>query len=152
TLRILHKLPKASNPAPTCPSNATRSSIDADFLGMAAMMTGAPTLEGPGGAPSSIPQTETNELFSHVLEAQHLMGLFQPISNIHAGMLYGYEGLIRGPEASPIHTARELFVAAEQEGRRIELEYAAARTIVREFARRSLDGYLLLNLSCSALL
>jgi EAL domain-containing protein (putative c-di-GMP-specific phosphodiesterase class I)/GGDEF domain-containing protein len=95
---------------------------------------------------------DTDQLLDRVLRFERLTALFQPLFNLENGTLLGYEGLIRGPTSTPLHTAGELFANAERLRRRTELEFAAARTVIRAFAAERLDGYLLLNMSCTALI
>ena len=43
------------------------------------------------------------DLLLDILENGTLQAVFQPIIDLRAGLLIGYEGLIRGPSDSPLH-------------------------------------------------
>jgi diguanylate cyclase (GGDEF)-like protein len=105
---------------------------------------------GPGLEPDTIPDRVA--LLDRILRYELLSAVFQPIFDLDDGSLLGCEGLIRGPRSTPLHTPDQLFAAADASHRRIDLEIACARVIVREFAARRLGGHLLLNMSCTALL
>ncbi len=94
----------------------------------------------------------SSRLFERVLKYERLDAVFQPIFDLEHGTCLGYEGLIRGPQGTEYHMPDQLFAAADANGRRTALELTAARVIVREFVARRLDGHLLLNMSCTALL
>lgn len=86
-----------------------------------------------------------------ILRHGRLQGMFQPILDIEAGDIHGYEGLIRGPSDSMLHAPLALLRAAEQAGARPEIEILCIEVLVAEFQRTGLAGYLFLNLSPSVL-
>jgi len=92
-----------------------------------------------------------SELLERILRFRLLRPVFQPLFNTDDCSIYGFEGLIRGPEGSPLHSPLELFAAAERHGLRNDFELLAARTIIGDFGPRKLPGYLFVNLSCNAL-
>lgn len=94
---------------------------------------------------------EESELLARILRFRLLRPVFQPLFNTDDCSVYGFEGLIRGPEGSPLHSPLKLFSAAERHGLRTEFEVLAGRTIIDDFGSRKLPGYLFLNLSCNAL-
>lgn len=96
--------------------------------------------------------TEERDLLARIMRFRLLHPVFQPLFNTEDCAPYGFEGLIRGPEGTPLHAPLDLFAAAERHGLRTEMELLAGRTIVHDFGIRRLPGYLFLNLSCNSLL
>jgi EAL domain-containing protein (putative c-di-GMP-specific phosphodiesterase class I) len=82
-----------------------------------------------------------------VLEDRSLTTVFQPIFSFREGRILGFEGLVRGPEGSLIHSPGELFAAAAQEGVAVELNLLCMREMLRAFVARKLEGSLFLNVS-----
>ncbi len=82
-----------------------------------------------------------------ILEQRRLSALFQPIIDLKSGEFLGFEGLIRGPADSPLHSPINLFGAAEQQGLQLELEMLSRQTVLETFARLNLPGNLFLNVS-----
>ncbi|MDD2928886.1 MAG: GGDEF domain-containing protein [Sideroxydans sp.] len=82
-----------------------------------------------------------------ILARRNLSALFQPIIDLKRGEFLGYEGLIRGPANSPLHSPANLFGAAEREGLALEVEMLARHTVLESFARQDLPGQLFLNVS-----
>ncbi len=80
-----------------------------------------------------------------LLDEDLLSALFQPIGALGSGEIFGYEGLIRGPSCSYLHSPVNLFSAAERCGLLNELDVACRRTIIRSFAASGLPGHLFLN-------
>jgi diguanylate cyclase (GGDEF)-like protein len=95
---------------------------------------------------------ETEDLLGRIMRFRLLRPVFQPLFNTEDCSVYGFEGLIRGPEGSSLHSPLELFAAAERRGLRTDLEMMAARATISEFGARRLPGYLFLNMSCNALM
>ena len=96
-------------------------------------------------APVSL-DTQRNDLVQ-LLESGLLMALFQPIAALGAGEILGYEGLIRGPSTSYLHSPINLFSAASRCGLLPELDFACRRTIIQAFVKAGLSGRLFLNVS-----
>lgn len=82
-----------------------------------------------------------------ILDGRRLSVLFQPIIDMKTGEFLGFEGLIRGPADSPLHSPINLFGAAEQEGLSLEVEMLARQTVLEAFAAQELPGHLFLNVS-----
>jgi diguanylate cyclase (GGDEF)-like protein len=82
-----------------------------------------------------------------ILEQRRLNALFQPIVDLKSGEFLGFEGLIRGPADSPLHSPINLFGAAEQQGLQLELEMLSRQTVLEAFAKLNLPGNLFLNVS-----
>lgn len=87
-----------------------------------------------------------------ILIGEHLHPVFQPVINLRRRALYGYEGLIRGPSDSPLHSPARLFEAATRYGRLLELDYLARRVLIAQFARLRLPGRLFLNINPDVLM
>lgn len=86
-------------------------------------------------------------LLDSLLRDAALTPLFQPIVDLDDGRIIGYEGLIRGPQDSPLHAPAMLFDAARRHGRVRELETLCHRKHIASFARLGLRGKLFLNMS-----
>ncbi|MBI4809735.1 MAG: phosphodiesterase [Nitrosomonadales bacterium] len=86
-----------------------------------------------------------------ILEQHRLSALFQPIIDLKSGEFLGFEGLIRGPADSPLHSPINLFGAAEQQGLELELEMLSRQTVLETFAGLELPGNLFLNVSPKAM-
>ncbi|MFC4299535.1 GGDEF domain-containing protein [Castellaniella hirudinis] len=81
-----------------------------------------------------------------------LSAAFQPILWMQEGTLLGYEGLIRGPQGSPLHAPDHLFEAARARDLGVQVEYRACRVVIQRFVALNLPGRLFLNISPMALL
>jgi diguanylate cyclase (GGDEF) domain len=90
---------------------------------------------------------DNKTLLVDVLDRERLTALFQPMVNLGDGTLYGYEGLIRGPSDSPLHTPFSLLRVATEFGLRVPLETLCQRVISRTFVSLGLPGFLFLNIS-----
>ncbi len=82
-----------------------------------------------------------------IIEQRRLSALFQPIIDLKSGEFLGFEGLIRGPADSPLHSPINLFGAAKQQGLQLELEMLSRQTVLEAFAKLNLPGSLFLNVS-----
>ena len=86
-----------------------------------------------------------------ILNQRSLSALFQPIMDISGGTFLGFEGLIRGPADSPLHSPINLFAAAKQQGLSLEVEMLCRQIVLESFATQNLPGNLFLNVSPEAL-
>ncbi len=86
-----------------------------------------------------------------ILNQRNLYALFQPVMNISDGTFLGFEGLIRGPADSPLHSPINLFAAARQQGLSLEVEMLCRQIVLESFAAQNLPGNLFLNVSPDAL-
>src|SRR3990172_39018 len=86
-----------------------------------------------------------------ILNQRNLSALFQPIMDLSNGTFLGFEGLIRGPADSPLHSPINLFAAAKQQGLSLEVEMLCRQIVLESFAAQNLPGNLFLNISPDAL-
>lgn len=87
-----------------------------------------------------------------VIERQELTALFQPIIHMPTGDIIGYEGLIRGPSDSPLHSPLNLFRVAQAANLSVEVEHLCRKVVIETFAKIGLPGKLFLNVSPECLL
>lgn len=87
-----------------------------------------------------------------IIQQRKLTALFQPILNLTTGEFYGYEGLIRGPSDSPLHSPINLFGAATQQNLSLEVEMLSRQIVLETFVHLNLPGSLFLNVSPQTLL
>lgn len=87
-----------------------------------------------------------------IVKASLLTAVFQPILDMQHATVVGYEGLIRGPENSVLHSPIELFRVARACGMVTEVEYLSRRIVLESFARLDLSGKIFLNVSPDILL
>ena len=90
-------------------------------------------------------------LLLEILQHRRLNALFQPILDLKEGKFIGFEGLIRGPAGSPLHSPISLFGAVQQCGLSPEMEMLSRQTVLEAFAQLCLPGKLFLNTSPDAL-
>ncbi len=86
-----------------------------------------------------------------ILSRRELSALFQPIMDLSDGGFLGFEGLIRGPADSPLHSPINLFATAKQQGLSLEVEMLCRQIVMESFAAQNLPGKLFLNISPSTL-
>ncbi|CAN0623898.1 Diguanylate cyclase/phosphodiesterase [Burkholderia multivorans] len=98
---------------------------------------------------TAVPETAT---IARLIADRALAAVFQPIVDLGAGAIVGYEGLIRGPRGSALESPAALFAQAAREGATVALEHAAAATCIDAFAALGCDGKLFLNFSAAAIL
>jgi EAL domain-containing protein (putative c-di-GMP-specific phosphodiesterase class I) len=101
------------------------------------------------GAPKPRGNSRFRELeeLVRILETRSVHPVFQPILAFGTGEILAYEGLIRGPETSSLHTPTKLFDAATRAGFLTELNMLCARKVVRQFAKFGLKRQLFLNVT-----
>ncbi len=92
-------------------------------------------------------QTEEIDLLDDIVDNRRLTGVFQPIIDFRNHSYIGFEGLIRGPKDTPLHSPKQLFETAERHGLRRKLEQACRETLFRAFAKLQLPGKLFINSS-----
>ncbi|MDO9218295.1 MAG: GGDEF domain-containing protein [Lacisediminimonas sp.] len=93
----------------------------------------------PGPTPPVAPS------FSDVVDQSLLHAVFQPIACLSNGDPIGFEGLIRGPEGTALHSADALFQAARLEQRTLAFESVCRKVVLEQYAALGLRGKLFLN-------
>ena len=118
-----------------------------------------PNLSGQGDAGirhnAPFHRTLDDGMLAHlneIIEHRQLTALFQPIVDLGNGDIVGYEGLIRGPSDSPLHSPLSLFKSAAQHRLGARLEYLCRRVVLESFAELGLEGQLFLNVSPECLI
>ena len=101
--------------------------------------------------PTTVAQAEEIDLLEDIVENCRLTAVFQPIIDFRTHSYIGFEGLIRGPVGSLLHSPLPLFAAAERHGIRRKLEQACRGTVFRAFAKLQLPGKLFGNSSLDCL-
>ena len=89
---------------------------------------------------------------NEIIERRQLTALFQPIIHMQRGEIVGYEGLIRGPSDSPLHSPLNLFKVARTNNLSVQVEHLCRRVVLERFAELDLPGKLFLNVSPEMLL
>jgi diguanylate cyclase (GGDEF)-like protein len=92
------------------------------------------------------------ERIDDIIRHRRLNAIFQPIVHMGEAAITGYEGLIRGPSDSPLHSPLMLFQAAKEHGCELEIEYLSRAIVLETFAQLNLPGKLFLNVSPDILL
>ncbi|MEO8169841.1 MAG: GGDEF domain-containing protein [Oxalobacteraceae bacterium] len=87
-----------------------------------------------------------------IIDLQLLTALFQPIIHLQNGEIIGYEGLIRGPSDSPLHSPLNLFKVAWANNLTVKLEHLCRQVVLKKFAELDLPGKIFLNVSPECLL
>jgi len=87
----------------------------------------------------------------HIIETQSLTVIFQPIIDFSNSRIIGFEGLIRGPSDSLLHSPNRLFGLARQSGIGHELENLCCKLVTERFVELQLPGLLFLNRSSDVL-
>ncbi len=86
-----------------------------------------------------------------VLRDRLLWPRFQPILDLETGEVHGFEGLVRGPSDSPLHSPLTLFRVARYVGLLTELEAACLQAVVTAYGRAGCRSRLFLNVSPGSL-
>src|SRR5690606_8778908 len=84
-------------------------------------------------------QSELLSLLIEIIDLKKMTAFFQPIINLVSGKIIGYEGLIRGPSNSPLHSPIYLFHAARQFGLLMELEQLCRQIVLNTFVQLNLE-------------
>lgn len=91
-------------------------------------------------------------LLHEIIAQRKLTALFQPIVKMRNGEILGYEGLIRGPSNTPLHSPLSLFKVARQHNLSVQMEYLCRHIVMAKFAQSGLPGHLFLNVTPGALM
>lgn len=109
-------------------------------------------LSSPAQPPGAEADEQLGEHLQQILTGRQLSALFQPIVQMQTGTIIGYEGLIRGPSDSPLHSPLRLFQAARTLNLTQEVEFLCRCVVLERFAELALPGKLFLNVSPECLL
>ncbi|MGJ7489093.1 EAL domain-containing protein [Variovorax sp. ZT4R33] len=85
------------------------------------------------------------------LALPELHPVFQPIVDLRAGEIVGYEALIRGPEGTPLHGPLALLAWADAHACLTSFELRCVQTILAQWRLTPAPGQLFINLSADAL-
>jgi diguanylate cyclase (GGDEF)-like protein len=80
-----------------------------------------------------------------------LRAVYQPICSVGEGDIFGYEGLIRGPQNSEMYRPDRLFENARLEGLTFALEVSSAAIILAGYQPKSKDSRIFVNFSAGVL-
>lgn len=103
-------------------------------------------------SPSRLPQEALCQQLRDIVDGRSLTALFQPILDMGSATVIGYEGLIRGPSDSPLHSPVALFKLARDCNMVAEVEYLCRRVVLESFSRLNGKGKVFLNISPDVLL
>lgn len=104
--------------------------------------------------PSPSQKKPENGMRAHLDEivGQRLLtALFQPVVDLGSGEILGYEGFIRGPSDSPLHSPSNLFNIAAKNHLTAEVDYLCRHVILEKFTELLLPGQLFLNINPESL-
>ncbi|WP_423709852.1 GGDEF domain-containing protein [Undibacterium sp. WLX3042] len=104
------------------------------------------------GAPTGHTDAMTLAHLQRIIEQRSLTARFQPIVEMQNGDILGYEGLIRGPSDSPLHSPINLFKAAAAHNLTVVVEHLCRKIVLEEFFAQNLPGKLFLNVSPECLI
>lgn len=88
---------------------------------------------------------------ANALDLPDLHPVFQPIVDLGAGAVVGYEALIRGPEGTPLHGAPALLAWAGANGCLTRFELRCVETILAHWRPDGSPSRLFVNMSADAL-
>jgi EAL domain-containing protein (putative c-di-GMP-specific phosphodiesterase class I)/GGDEF domain-containing protein len=91
------------------------------------------------------------DAFHRILGGRQLSAVFQPLLDFRAGVYMGFEGLIRGPVGTRLHSPVALLNLARACDMTMEFERLCREIVFREFRRLALPGKLFVNVSISCL-
>ncbi|WP_050466326.1 GGDEF domain-containing protein [Herbaspirillum chlorophenolicum] len=104
-----------------------------------------------GGLPPNA-DDQMLSLLHEIIAQRKLTALFQPIVRMRNGEILGYEGLIRGPSNTPLHSPLALFKVARTHNLSVQMEYLCRHIVLTRFAQSGLPGNLFLNVTPGALM
>lgn len=90
-------------------------------------------------------EINVEKLLVKIIQEEDLSVHFQPIVHLQTQQIYGYEGLIRGPVNTVLHSPTRLFQAATKANRLAELDILCRKKVICRFAKLSLPGRLFVN-------
>ena len=135
------------------PSVAPRLLQDVDLAAdsaMARLLLDTSTVSNDRGD-TSLAERRNLEQFHEVFDNCLLTAVFQPILDFRARNYLAFEGLIRGPVDTPLHSPIALFDMARKAGVNTEFERLCREVVLRGFAALRLPGKLFINVSINCL-
>lgn len=87
-----------------------------------------------------------------IIQQRTLSARFQPIVDMTNATIHGYEGLIRGPSDSSLHSPLALFEVARGCQMTVEMEHLCRQVVLEAYSRHALACKLFLNVSPECLL
>ncbi len=97
-------------------------------------------------------KTSTRTELLEIIRERRLSARFQAIIDLSKGEILGYEGLIRGPSDSILHSPIKLLQAAWENNLTVDVEHLCRRIVLEQFQALNLPGKLFLNVSPECLL
>lgn len=88
---------------------------------------------------------------AHLMRANALKVVFQPIADLRTGVVYAHEALVRGPAEHALQSPLALFAAAQEEGVLYELELYCVYSALRHWGLLKQPGRLFINISARTL-
>lgn len=82
-----------------------------------------------------------------VIACRQLSAMFQPVIDLRNNVIYGHEGLIRGPAETELHAPLALFNAARQNSLAYEIEHLSRQIVLESFAAYRNTNKLFINIS-----
>lgn len=79
----------------------------------------------------AIARRERHRVFEHLVLAEDVAILYEPIVNLTTREVLGHEALVRGPWKADVHSPDRLFQLAEETGLTFELDCLCRRTALR---------------------
>jgi len=110
------------------------------------------SVESQFSTPHVQKNSDSLEQLNRIIQERLLHARFQPIIQMSDGSILGYEGLIRGPSDSPLHSPINLFQAAFEHNLTVKIEHLCRRVVLEQFKALNLPGKLFLNVSPECLL
>ncbi|MDP2751029.1 MAG: GGDEF domain-containing protein, partial [Rhodocyclaceae bacterium] len=95
---------------------------------------------------------DTEKQLQKIIARRDLSAVFQPIIDMKRGTIFGFEGLIRGPLDTSLHSPLHLFEAAEACDMGEEVEHLCRQITLEQFKLQNLPARLFLNVSPACLL
>jgi diguanylate cyclase (GGDEF)-like protein len=102
------------------------------------------------GHPLGLEDSEERRMLTDlhkILQDESLTPLYQPIVDLQSGKIIGYEGLIRGPSNSSLHSPTALFKLAKTHDLAADLERLCRNVLLKQFVAQGLQGKIFLNVS-----
>lgn len=85
------------------------------------------------------------QLVTNILKNRQLTSVYQPIVSLQNADIYGFEGLIRGPAETPLHSPLGLFEAAKACQLLTEMEHLSRQVVLENYAATCKTRKLFLN-------